>query len=157
MRQGLIIDEYGNKKWYRDDKLHRADGPAIECANGGKEWYIDGDLHRIDGPAIEDAYGGRFWYVNNKRHREYGPACEWINGNYQWYVNGKCHRQGEPAIKYKGLCSYYYNDIWETRSLNIIRERSRIEDSLTSIKHWLPIETSGHRFPLTNMITNYVI
>ena len=24
------------------DKLHREDGPAIECANGDKEWYLNG-------------------------------------------------------------------------------------------------------------------
>ena len=36
-------------------KLHRKDnGPAIEHTNGKKEWYKEGKLHREDGPAIED-------------------------------------------------------------------------------------------------------
>jgi hypothetical protein len=25
-----------------DDKLHRTDGPAVECADGSKYWYLDG-------------------------------------------------------------------------------------------------------------------
>ena len=33
----------GTKKWYKDDKLHRDDGPAIEYANGYKEYWLNGD------------------------------------------------------------------------------------------------------------------
>jgi hypothetical protein len=53
----------GDKCWYLDDKLHREDGPAIECANGDKCWYRDGKCHREDGPAIEWADGRNFLYL----------------------------------------------------------------------------------------------
>jgi hypothetical protein len=33
----------GTKLWYLNDKLHRTDGPAIECANGDKAWYYEGE------------------------------------------------------------------------------------------------------------------
>ena len=59
-------DAYGTKRWYKGDKLHRDDGPAIEYANGDKEWYKDGKCHRDNGPAIERAYGEKYWYENGK-------------------------------------------------------------------------------------------
>jgi hypothetical protein len=58
MRNGLSID----KKWYRDDRLHRDDGPAIERDNGTREWYRYGHLHRNGGPAIEFASGARRYF-----------------------------------------------------------------------------------------------
>jgi len=42
MKNGLVIDRYGSKRWYRDDLLHREDGPDIEYSNGSKEWYYEG-------------------------------------------------------------------------------------------------------------------
>jgi len=32
----------GDKEWYLDDKLHREDGPAVECTDGTKAWYLNG-------------------------------------------------------------------------------------------------------------------
>jgi len=32
----------GTTKWYLNDKLHREDGPAVECADGYKAWYLNG-------------------------------------------------------------------------------------------------------------------
>jgi hypothetical protein len=40
---GLDIDMYGIKRWYKDNKLHREDGPAIEN-NGINYWYYNGTL-----------------------------------------------------------------------------------------------------------------
>ena len=40
-----VIDINGNKKWYKGNKLHRTDGPAIEYADGDKLWYKNGKLH----------------------------------------------------------------------------------------------------------------
>jgi hypothetical protein len=42
MKNGLIIDEYGNKYWYLNGLLNRTDGPAIEYSNGTKYWYLNG-------------------------------------------------------------------------------------------------------------------
>ena len=55
-----------DKHWYLNDKLHREDGPAVECANGNKYWYRDGKLHREDGPAEEHTNGYKAWYLNGR-------------------------------------------------------------------------------------------
>jgi hypothetical protein len=62
------IDLEGNKRWYKNEKLHREDGAAIEYSNGDRYWYIDGKLHRIDGPAIEWSNGVKWWYLNYERY-----------------------------------------------------------------------------------------
>ncbi len=82
------IGEDGTKRWFLNGKLHREDGPAIECADGGKCWYINDKLHREDGPAVECADGGKCWYINDKLHREDGPAIEHANGDKFWLING---------------------------------------------------------------------
>jgi hypothetical protein len=60
------IDEFGNKRWYLNDKLHREDGPAVEHISGTKEWYLNDQLHREEGPAIEHTDGTKSWWLNNK-------------------------------------------------------------------------------------------
>jgi hypothetical protein len=67
MKNGLEIDSYGNKWYYKDDEYHREDGPAIECSNGYKSWYINGKRHRIDGPALEYSDGNKYWYLDDKQ------------------------------------------------------------------------------------------
>jgi hypothetical protein len=66
----VTVNEYGTKHWYINGKLHREDGPAIECVNGTKEWYINDKRHREDGPAIEYASGAKYWYINDKHLTE---------------------------------------------------------------------------------------
>lgn len=66
MKNGLIIETDGTKRWYKDDKLHRADGPAAEFADGVKCWYLDGKRHRTDGPAVEYADGYKVWYLDGQ-------------------------------------------------------------------------------------------
>ena len=60
MKDGLEIYSTGTKKWYKNNQLHREDGPAIEMSSGDKYWYVNGKLHRIDGPAIE--YDNLYYY-----------------------------------------------------------------------------------------------
>lgn len=43
MKQGLSIDSFGNKTWFKDGQRHRIDGPDIEYVNGEKRWYINGE------------------------------------------------------------------------------------------------------------------
>ena len=93
----------GTKEWYKNDKLHRENGPAIECANGTKKWYKEGKLHREDGPAIE-YHGGyldgtKEWWKEGKLHRADGPAEEWADGTKHWYKKGKLHREDGPAVE----------------------------------------------------------
>ena len=66
MKNGLIIDWAGNKYWYKDDKSHREDGPAIELINGDKYWFQNGQWHRLDGPALEYASKIKYWYYQGK-------------------------------------------------------------------------------------------
>ena len=55
------------------------------------EWFnLEGKLHREDGPAVECSNGYKSYYINGKYHREDGPAVEWANGTKYYYINGKC-------------------------------------------------------------------
>ena len=89
MKSKCITDSYGTKRWYLNRKLHREDGPAIECTSGSKYWYLNGLQHRVDGPAVECSNGDKYWFVNGKRHRVDGPAVEYANVSKAWYINGK--------------------------------------------------------------------
>jgi hypothetical protein len=47
------IDEYGNKCWYLNGKVHREDGPAIEYAKGSDFWFLEGKLYTQEDFTIE--------------------------------------------------------------------------------------------------------
>ena len=63
-----ITDEYGTKRWYSWNTLHRKNGPAIEWANGDKAWLQHGLLHRDDGPAIVHSGDKKEWWLNDKKY-----------------------------------------------------------------------------------------
>ena len=88
MKNGLVVNLYGSKCWYKDGLLHREEGPAEEHPNGNKAWYFHGKFHRIDGPAIETAGGYKVWYLYGKLHREDGPTIEYTNGTKIWFYQG---------------------------------------------------------------------
>ena len=69
-RNGCIKWPIGTKLWYKNDELHRLDGPAIEWFNGDKSWYQNGKRHRLDGPAFEGANGYKAWYQDGIRVSE---------------------------------------------------------------------------------------
>jgi hypothetical protein len=85
----IEISTSQTKRWYKNGKLHREDGPAIEWLDDTKEWYKNGLLHREDGPAIEWSNGIKFWFKNGKRHRDDGPAIEYPSGEKEYWLNGK--------------------------------------------------------------------
>jgi hypothetical protein len=85
--------------WILDGKCHRADGPAVEYANGERAWYLFGQRHWADGPAVEYADGERAWYLFGKRHREDGPAIEWANGHKEYYLYGEEYSEEEWEIE----------------------------------------------------------
>jgi hypothetical protein len=64
MRNGKLIDQFGNQQWFKDNKLHREDGPAVILPSI-REWWINGRRHRVDGPAVI-AYnnGYKEWWLN---------------------------------------------------------------------------------------------
>ena len=41
-KNGLIEYSNGTKAWYKEDNLHREDGPAIEYTNGDNRWFLNG-------------------------------------------------------------------------------------------------------------------
>jgi hypothetical protein len=100
MKNGMIVDEEGNKYWYKNGKWHRKNGPAIEWADGSKYWYFYGQYHREDGPAVDEANGTKEWYINGQLHREDGPARERADGSKYWRIRGKLHREDGPAIEW---------------------------------------------------------
>ncbi|HNC55217.1 MAG TPA: hypothetical protein PLP33_07225 [Leptospiraceae bacterium] len=55
----------GNKHWFKEGRLHRLEGPAIEYSDGSKEWWFEGQIHRTDGPAIEYRDGTNLWYIED--------------------------------------------------------------------------------------------
>jgi hypothetical protein len=52
---GIVEYSYGTKYWYKEGKLHREDGPAIEYTDGYKEWWIDG-VQYSENVDIEDKF-----------------------------------------------------------------------------------------------------
>jgi hypothetical protein len=121
-----------------------------------KRWYVNGILHREDGPAVEYADGSRAWHQNYKLHRYDGPAIEHCNGSRAWYIKGRLHRRDGPAIDLaNGTQFWVYDGKKDTREKNCARERDRIACCLNTYS-WLPIETSGGRFPLLNLIVQYL-
>ena len=94
--------------YYKDGKLHREDGPALEWKNGKKEWYHKGIPHREDGPAIQNPDGTKEWYRHGRRHRIDGPAIERPDGTKEWYQDGRRHRIDGPAVeKANGKVKWY--------------------------------------------------
>jgi hypothetical protein len=75
--------------YYKNDKYHRLDGPAIEYDNGVKYWCINGSIHREGGPAIEYEGGHKEWYKDGLLHREDGPAVEYETGEKEWWIEGR--------------------------------------------------------------------
>lgn len=54
------LDSY---RYFKNNKLHREDGPAIEWNDGDRWWFYNGLKHREDGPAISLFTGYKeYWY-----------------------------------------------------------------------------------------------
>jgi len=67
----VTVDELGDVRWYNEnDKLHRLDGPAVECADGHKIWWNNDKIHRLDGPAVEWPDGTKEWYIESIEYTE---------------------------------------------------------------------------------------
>jgi len=130
MKNGLRI-EYGAKRYYLNDKLHREDGPACEWPDECKEWFINGKTHR-DGnlPAIEWICGDKAYCLHGKLHREDGPALDYISKSSDRYYIGDLCQNLEEAHKSKDSPYYlngknyskeeYWKEIERRKSLNII-------------------------------------
>lgn len=80
-------EEFANE-WWRNGKLHRNDGPAIERSNGERQWWVNGKRHRVDGPAVIHPEGSKEWWVDGDLHRDDGPAVDIADGYGLTYT---CH------------------------------------------------------------------
>ena len=93
MEKNGIIMNSETTTYYKNGKLHREDGPAIEWKNGNKDWLLNDRLHRTDEPAIElvetELGTVKKWSINGKYHREDGPAVECGNGYKEWWIDGE--------------------------------------------------------------------
>ena len=61
-----IIDEFGDRCWYKNDIYYRNDGPALERSDGTRLWVKNGAIHRDDGPAAEYPNRTRRWFKNGR-------------------------------------------------------------------------------------------
>ena len=110
MKNGLVVDSDGNKFYYKNDVLHREDGPAIEYFNGDEEWYKEGLLHRFDGPASTEG-NNKYWYFDGMLHRRLGPAIEYDDGIKEWYYYGREIQVNSLEEFSKHLLFYKRNDL----------------------------------------------
>jgi len=99
---GILTWSTGTRRWYRDGKYHRDDGPAVENANGDLEWIIDGVRHREGGPAMTTTSGQESWWANGKLHRVDGPAYTHPDGSMEWWFDGKKYSKGQHDRLRKG-------------------------------------------------------
>ena len=67
---GTIKDKHGDIYHYKLGRLHREDGPAVDCKDGHKQWWINGKLHREDGPAVEYMNGNKRYYLHGILQKE---------------------------------------------------------------------------------------
>jgi hypothetical protein len=109
----------GTQEWYKNGRLHRLNGPALEHSDGSQEWYRNGNLHRLNGPAVTFADGSQFWYKKDRLHRLHGPAIILADGSKNWYVDGHLHRSGGPAIELSnGSQTWYKNGRLQRKKVN---------------------------------------
>jgi len=83
---GLAIWDNGTKRWFKNDFLHREDGPAVEWVDGTKFWYQNDFLHRLDGPAIiKDNGEKKYSILNQELTKEEFDIFRylWNNTNYE--------------------------------------------------------------------------
>jgi hypothetical protein len=110
MKNGKYVDSKRIERWYKDDKFHREDGPAVIWPDGYQEWYKNGNLHREDGPAIMVLYGTQYWYKDGKLHREDEPAIIRPNGVKIYIKDNYLHNLNGPAViaKNHGLHNQHF-------------------------------------------------
>lgn len=89
---GIVINSTNAKFWFKESKLHREDGPAIEFEDGEKYWYKEGKRHREDGPAYESISGYKEWWIEDKQYYQINlkdfVILEYDKGKYgiMWYT-----------------------------------------------------------------------
>jgi hypothetical protein len=62
----VLDKKYHLVEWYKEDKLHRLDGPA-RVHRDNMFWYKEGKLHRLDGPAIIERAGPKQYWIEGQK------------------------------------------------------------------------------------------
>jgi len=66
----VIVDDYGTKHWYHNDKRHREDGPAVEYADGTKWWFVNGkELTEAKFNARTKSCNGKVVEIDGKKYK----------------------------------------------------------------------------------------
>ena len=82
-------EEGGIVLYYKDDLLHREDGPAMVTKDKTQVWYKYGNVHSYNNqPAITCVDGFKAWYDTGIRHRSDGPAIIHPDGKFSFYYLG---------------------------------------------------------------------
>lgn len=90
--------DYGDYQvWWKGNKRHREDGPAVTYPDGGGQWWKDGLMHREDGPAVALNCGYTEWRTQGKLHCLVGPAL--IHHCGCWHKNGHCVVLDKPLSR----------------------------------------------------------
>jgi hypothetical protein len=85
-----IIRDDGAMMWYKNNKLHRINNPAVIYESGRQEWYYDGVLHREgDYPAIIVPNDIMMYYKYGVIHRDENPAVIKIGFHDEFWINGR--------------------------------------------------------------------
>ena len=65
----LVSKRFNLCKWYKEGKLHRIGGPALQH-EGTFHWYYEGRLHNLEGPAVIDPAGPCQYWIHGHRISE---------------------------------------------------------------------------------------
>jgi hypothetical protein len=65
----LISKRFNLYKWYKDGKLHRVGGPALQHKDTF-HWYYEDKLHNLEGPAVIDPAGPFQYWIHGQRMSE---------------------------------------------------------------------------------------
>ena len=127
----VTVDDNKTIKWYKDGKLHREDGPAVEYADGIKEWYCSGKLHRGDDlPAVEYPNGDASWWVHGLRHREKGPAVVDLYYGKEWYLNGEklTKSQFDECMTFENKAPRYLESSLDGTTIEIYGKKYKLQE-----------------------------
>ena len=81
--------------YYKNDLLHREDGPALEYDNGYQKWYLNGLRHRDNNlPAVIYKNNDQEYWFHGKQHREDGPAVIY-DKQHEYWIHGTQYSEDE--------------------------------------------------------------